>query len=438
MNIVKNQIDALNLEVTLTVANEDYAEAAHKKLNEYKRKAELKGFRRGMAPMSLIQRLYGDQVLYETVNSIISDSLNKFINDEKLRVVGEPLPSEKQPSVEWAYGKDFTFIFDIATTPEVSFDVNSDDKLNYYEINVTKEAKASMKDEMLRQWGTLEEGAAAGEEDFVVADLDNGSHKVEGAYISIRNVAEIARGAFLGVKAGDSFQLDVNEAFTNETDRASMLKVKKEALASLDPMFTFNIVNVKTFVPAKESQETYDKIFGEGEVTSAEQFDEKIAERLRDEYRQMADARLSKEIRDHFLAKASIDLPEAFLRRWLGNVNEGKYSAEEIDRDFPAFLEDFRWQMTRGHIMQKFGIKVTDDDIREAAEGYAAYQYAMYGMGNVPADRIKETASYILKDENQVRRLEEQVEDRKAIEVARQNITLQTKKISLDKFNALS
>ena len=437
MNIEKKQIDDLNLEVTFNVSKDDYAEAERKKLNEYNRKADIKGFRKGMAPMSLIQRLYGGQVLYDSVNSVLSEAINKFIEEEKLRVVGEPLPSENQPEIEWVSGNDFKFVFDIAVTPEVNFEVGESDKLPYYVINVTKDAKSSMKADMLRQWGSLQEGSAAGLDDFVVADIDNGSHKAEGAYISIRNVAEDARGAFLGVKAGDSFQLDVNEAFANETDRAAMLKVKKEELASLDPMFTFNILNVKTFVPAEENQETYDKMFGEGVVTDSEQFDAKIEERLRGEYSQMADTRLSKDIRDYFLDKAAIALPEAFLRRWLISVNEGKYTAEEIDRDFEAFLADFRWQMVRGRIMKLFDVKVEDSDIREAAEGYAAYQYAMYGMSNVPAERIKETARYILQDENQLRRLEEQVEDRKAVEAAKAHITLQEKKISLDKFNSM-
>jgi trigger factor len=437
MNIEKKQIDDLNLEVTFNISKDDYAEAERKKLNDYKRKADIKGFRKGMAPMSLIQRLYGGQVLYDSVNTVLSGAINKFIDDEKLHIVGEPLPNENQPEIEWVSGNDFKFIFDMAVTPEIDFEVGEADKVPYYAINVTKEAKASMKSDMLRQWGSLQEGNEAGLDDFVVADLDNGSHKVEGAYISIRSVAEDARGAFIGAKAGASFQLDVNAAFVNETDRASMLKVKKEELASLDPMFTFNILNVKTFVPAEENQETYDKMFGEGTVTDAAQFDAKIEERLKEEYRQMADSRLSRDIRDYFLDKASIKLPEDFLRRWLIQANEGKYTAEEVDRDFAAFLADFRWQLVRGRIMKLFDVKVEDSDIREAAEGYAAYQYAMYGMSNVPAERIKDTARYILQDENQVRRLEEQVEDRKAVEAAKAHITLQEKKISLDKFNSM-
>ena len=145
MNITKNQPDALNYQVTIDIAPDDYAEALKKRLNEYRRRADIKGFRKGMAPMSLIQRLYGDQSLYEAVNRLVSDQLDTFIRDEKIRVVGEPLPSEDQPQLEWKPGSDFTFKFDIAQTPELNFEVSAADKVPYYEINVTEEAKKAMK-----------------------------------------------------------------------------------------------------------------------------------------------------------------------------------------------------------------------------------------------------------------------------------------------------
>ncbi len=437
MNIEKKQIDALDLELTVTVSGSDYLEAEKKKLNDYRRKAELRGFRKGMAPMSLIQRLYGGQVLYESVNGVLSEALNGYINDNNLRIVGEPLPSADQPELEWKSGNDFVFKFDIATTPEVNFTVDKDDKLPYYQINVTEKAKAEMKASLLRQWGNLEEGKAAKEDDYIIADLDNGEHKVEGAYISLRSVSEAVRPLFIGLASGQTVEIDVNKTFENETDRAAMLKVKKEELSSLNPEFKLNVVNVKTFVPASENQETYDRIFGKDVVKTPEEFEAKIAERVRDNYTQEADARLSRDIREYFMKKADIALPEAFLKRWLISVNEGKYTPEQVEAEFGSFLTDFRWQMTRGHILRKFDLKVEDKDLHEAALSFAAYQYAMYGMGNVPQDMIEDAARRMLDDENQVRRLEEQVEDRKAIEAVRANVTLQNKKISEEKFRAL-
>ena len=437
MKVLKNQVDDLNYEVTIEISKDDYAESERKKLNDIKRRADIKGFRRGMAPLSLIQRLYGDQVLYESVNSVVSDALNDFIREEKLRVVGEPLPSPQQTDQEWKSGNDFSFKFDIAQTPELTFEVSADDKIPYYDINVTEAAKKEMKKNMLQQLGTLEEAETTKEDDYIVADLDNGEVKAEGVYISLRNVAEDHRNVFVARKAGETFQVNVNEAFENETDRAAMLKVKKEELAGINPEFNITVVNVKTFVPAKESQETYDKMFGEGVVNSPEEFEAKIVERIQANHKQEADYRFSKDARDYFLKKADIVLPDAFLKRWLAYVNDGKYTPEQIDAEFDAFLADFRWQLVRGYILQKFDLKVEEKDLQEAAESYAAYQYAMYGMGNVPQDILKNAAASILADERQSRHLEEQVEDSKAMNAIREHVTLQHKKISEDKFREL-
>ena len=437
MKITKNQSDALNYQVTIDIAADDYAEALKKRLNEYRRRADIKGFRKGMAPMSLIQRMYGDQCLYESVNHMVGEQLDNFIRDEKLRIVGEPLPSEDQPQIEWKAGNDFTFKFDMAQTPELNFEVGEGDKIPYYEINVTEDAKKAMKAQMLQQYGSLQEGKAAGENDYIIADIANEGHSVEGVYVSIANVAEIARPLFVGKKAGEKITVNVNEAFENETDRASMLKVDKAKLADLDPMFTFTVVNVKTFKAAENNQETWNQMFGEGVVTSEEQFMEKVVERIKANHTQEANYRFGNDVRKYFVEKANIELPEEFLKRWLVYANDGKYTREDVEKEFPAFVEDFKWQLTRGYLMEKLGLKVEAKDIQEAAESYVAYQYAMYGMGNVPEDMIKSSAKNVLEDENQRRRLEEQVEDNKTIGALREKVSLQTKKISEDKFRAL-
>ena len=330
MKVSKKKADELNYQLTIQIAAEDYAEPLRKRLNDYRRKADIKGFRRGMAPMSLIQRMYGDQCLYESVNSLVGESLDNFIKKEKIRIVGEPMPSEDQPQLSWTAGSEFTFKFDIAQTPELSFEVNKDDKVVYYDINITAAEKKQAREQLLQQYGSLQEGKKAGENDYIVADIENEGHKAEGVYVSVSQVAEDARGAFIGKKAGDKFELDVNAAFTNETDRAAMLKVEKSQLAGLNPVFTFTVVNVKTFVAAEENQETYDKIFGEGKVTTPEPFDEKVTERIKASHEQDANYRFGADVRKYFVEKAALTLPEAFLKRWLVYANEGKFTAEQV------------------------------------------------------------------------------------------------------------
>lgn len=437
MNIVKNQIDELNIQLTVTVAHDDYAEAEKKELQRCKRTAEFKGFRKGMVPMSLIQKVYGERVLGEVVNKVLSDAINNFVKENNIKMVGEALPSEDQPEIEWKSGNDFTFKFDIASTSEVNFELSKDDKVKVYEIKVSAEAKKEMKDNLLRQFGSLTDAEQAGEEDFVIVDFAQEGKTVEGSYVGVKNVEGEAKSKFLGAKVGDQFDVNVNEAFTNESDRAYMLKVKKEDLASLAPEFHVTVKEVKTFAPAEENQETYDKIFGENQVHNAEEFDKAVTARLEENYKQESDYKLSKDLREYLVKKADIKLPEEFLKRWLFNINDGKFSKEEIEKEAPAFFEDFRWQMVRGYIMQKFDLKIEEKDVHEAAQAYVAYQYASYGMGNVPEAILKDSVARVLQDENTSRRIVENVEATKVIEAVKGAVTLKAEKVSVEDFRTL-
>lgn len=437
MNIVKNQIDELNIQLTVTVAHDDYAEAEKKELQRCKRTAEFKGFRKGMVPMSLIQKVYGERVLGEVVNKVLSDAINNFVKENNIKMVGEALPSKDQPEIEWKSGNDFTFKFDIATTSEVNFELSKDDKVKVYEIKVSAEAKKEMKDNLLRQFGSLTDAEQAGEDDFVIVDFAQEGKTVEGSYVGVKNVEGEAKSKFLGAKVGDQFDVNVNEAFTNESDRAYMLKVKKEELASLAPEFHVTVKEVKTFAPAEENQETYDKIFGENQVHNAEEFDKAVTARLEENYKQESDYKLSKDLREYLVKKADIKLPEEFLKRWLFNINDGKFSKEEIEKEAPAFFEDFRWQMVRGYIMQKFDLKIEEKDVHEAAQAYVAYQYASYGMGNVPEAILKDSVARVLQDENTSRRIVENVEATKVIEAVKGAVTLKAEKVSVEDFRTL-
>ncbi|MCM1502737.1 MAG: trigger factor [Bacteroidales bacterium] len=437
MEILKNAIDDLNLELTLSIVKEDYADKKKKKLSDYRKKAEIKGFRKGMVPMSLIEKMYGQSALVDSVNDIISESLNNYINENSLRVVGEPLPSEDQPQVDWTDGNDFTFKFDIAMNPEIALELSKDDKIPYYQISVSEAAKDEMKENLLRQYGSLEDGEAAKEDDFIIVDFEQGETKVEGTYVSLRSVAEPARASFIGLKAGDSIDVNVNEAFTNETDRASMLKVSKEELADLDPMFKMTVKNVKTFVSAAMTQENFDKIFGEGVVKSEEEFDAKVAERLAAEYAQESDFRFSKDAKEYLVNKANVSVAEKFLKRWIFVANDGKYTMEDIEKEWDLFIADYKWQLVRGFLMQKYGVKVDEADMLASAKGFAAYQFAMYGMNNVPEEQLESFAKNLLSQEEQGRRILDQVENEKTFAAVREVVSLANEQVTVEQFREL-
>ena len=434
MKIEQNRIDDLNLELALTVAPEDYSDSKKKRLNEYRKKAEIKGFRKGMVPMSLVEKMYGQTALVDAINDVIAEGLNNFIQENNLRVLGEPLPSEEHIANEWVDGNEFNFKFDLAQNPEVSFELSNEDEITYYTITVTEAAKKDMKNTLLKQYGSLEDGKKAKEEDFIIVDFEQGDMKVEGTYVAIRNVAEAARASFVGVKAGDVLDVNVNEAFENETDRSSMLKVSKDELATLDPMFKMTVQHVKTFVNAPATEETFEKIFG---VKTEEEFDAKIEERLRAEYAQEADFRFSKDAKAFLLEKANVQIAEKFLKRWVYVVNEGKFTMEDIEKDWDLFIVDYKWQMVRNYLMNKFEVKVEEGDLLASAKGFAAYQFAMYGMNNVPDEQLESFAKNILSQEEQGRRILDQVENEKTFAAVREVVSLKKKKISVEKFREL-
>ncbi len=434
MKIEQNRIDDLNFELTLTVAGEDYAENRKKRLADFRKKAEIKGFRKGMVPMSLVEKMYGQNALVDSVNDAISEGLNNYIQENNLRVLGEPLPSEEHNQNEWENGKDFTFKFDLALNPEISFELSKEDEVVYYTITVTEAAKKEMKDNLLKQYGSLEEGKKAKEDDFIIVDFEQGETKVEGTYVALRSVAEAARKSFVGVKPGDVLDVNVNEAFENETDRASMLKVSKDELAALDPVFKMTVKNVKTFVNAPMTEETFEKIFG---VKTEAEFDAKIEERIRAEYAQEADFRFSKDAKTFLLEKAAVTVAEKFLKRWIYVINDGKFTMEDIEKDWNLFIVDYKWQMVRNYLMEKYGVKVEEADLLASAKGFAAYQFAMYGMNNVPEEQLVAFAKNILSQEEQGRRILDQVENEKTFAAVREVVTLKKKKISVDKFREL-
>jgi trigger factor len=300
---------------------------------------------------------------------------------------------------------------------------------------VTEAAKKEMKENILKQYGSLEEGKKAKADDFLIVDFEQGDLKVEGTYVAIRSIAEAAKASFVGVKAGDVLDVNVNEAFENETDRAAMLKVSKDELAGIEPMFKMTVKNVKTFVNAPLTEETFEKAFG---VKTEAEFDAKIEERIRAEYTQEADFRFNKDARNFLVEKANVTVAENFLKRWIYVINDGKFTMEDIEKEWDLFIVDYKWQMVRSYLMEKYNVKVEEADLLASAKGFAAYQFAMYGMNNVPEEQLEAFAKNILSQEEQGRRILDQVENEKTVAAVREVVTLKKKKISVDKFRELA
>ncbi|MBP9987741.1 MAG: trigger factor [Bacteroidales bacterium] len=434
MQIKENKIDDLNMSLNITLDKADWAEQKKKKLNNYRRNAEIKGFRKGMAPMSLIERFYGAQAMGETINSIIGETLNKYIDDNKLHIIGEPLPSEKEIENDWDNAETHTFEYDLGLYPEFTIDVTKEDKIPYYKVKISDEAKAEYKSNLLKQFGNMVDGEKMGAEDFMLADFEQGETKVENTYVALRSMAnDDVKKPFIGLKAGDSIDVNVMETFANDTDRAAMLRLTKDEVAAMEPVWKLTVKSIKTFVDAEENQETFDKIYGEGVVKSAEEFDKKVAESMAAEYAQESGYKFNLDAKDYLVKKADIKLPEEFLKRWLLEANEGKFTKEDIEKEFDMFLVDFKWDLVRTEIMKAHDLKITKEAMEQEARNFINYQYSMYGMMSVPEDMMKDLVNKILTDQEQSRRIFEKVENDIVCSFAKKNATLSNKSTTLEK-----
>lgn len=439
MKVSQKKVDEQNLTVTIVLEKEDWAEPRKKKLNEFRRTADIKGFRKGMAPMSLIERIHGGQALAEVLNTQVSEQIQNFIESKKLDIIGEPLPSEKEEKNDWDNPDTFSFSFDIALAPKLEFTVSAEDKIPYYQVNATAKALKDYKASLLKQYGTLETGKTAKADDFVIADFEAGDRKVEAAYVAVRSIQdEEIKKSFVGLKAGDVRDVDIVKTFVNETDRAAMFKVKKEELSELPADWKMTVKEIKTFVDAKPVQATFDQIFGKDTVKTEEEFDAKVKERLEAEYVQEGDFRFSTDAKEYFLKKTNIKLPDAFMKRWIFTANDGKYTKEEIEKEYDLFAKDFRWDMIRNQIIKDQKLKTSREDLLAEAKKLAAYQFAMYGMNQVPEETLTQFAERTLADEQQARRIFEKVQDDHALAYIRKTVTLDTKKVSIEKMRELT
>ncbi len=438
MEIKSNKIDELNIALSIEIKEDDYAEDLKKKLSAYRRKADIKGFRKGMAPAALIQKLYGVQARSEAVNDMLAKSLQDYISDNKLNIIGEPLPSEDKKSIDWENDKDFEFDFDIALSPEINLEVSKEDSVAYYNVSVDEKAKESMRASLLGQYGSLEDAESIEDDYFFTADFVQGDYKVEDTYVAVRSMTEAGKKGIAGKKIGDVVDVDVNAWFENETDRASMLKLSKEELAGMQPVFQMTVKTIKHFVPAKADQDTFDRIYGKDVVKSEEEFDAKIEERLREEYDRERDYRFMLDVKEYLLAKAAISLPESFMKRWIYYANDGKFTMEDIEKEFDLFLKDYRWQMLRGYFMKKFDVKVSREDLLATAREFAVYQFAMYGINNAPKEQLDKFAENMLSQEREASRIYDKTEDDKCIAAIKEHITLKSEDITIEKLRELN
>ena len=425
----------------------DYQDAVKKELKHIASQVEVPGFRKGKAPYSFVEKRFGVQTKMEQVDKLLNASLLKYIEESKLEILGEPMVSSKQEQINIVAQDNFEFLFDVALAPEFEINLDNNDHIDFYDIEVTDEQVQEQVDMFARQGGHHENVEEYADKDIlrgVLAEQDAQGNVLEDG-ISVEKASlmptyfknESQKVLFEGVKVGDVLTINPSEAYEgNENEVASLLHIKKEEVVEHKGNFTFQIEEISRFMPAELNQEFFDSVFEEGEVKTEEEFRNKVRELLKTQRVADADFKFLRDLRAYCEGKVGeLDFCRDLLKKFmLQNLKKEENAEEIVEKDFEASLNSLRWQLIKEKLAKAYEVKVENDDIREQAVKMARVMFLRYGMPNVPEEYVEQYADKMLEDESQVRRLVDQCVEAAIVAGAKNAVSLEHKEISLAEF----
>ena len=449
MNISKELKDSLNAVVKVKINKDDYEPRVNKVIADYQKKARIDGFRPGKVPVGLIQKMYGKSVMVEEINKLLSENLMKYIQDEKLHILGDPIPSEKeQKAIDWENGSEFEFAFDLGLSPEFEVNLTKKDKIAIYSITPDSKIVDTYSDNYARRYGAfktcdvIEDGKEMLKGSFVEMTSD-GTAKENGISVEESTIYlefmkdEDSKKKFIGLKQGDSVTFNLAKAYPNNVEMATILHKKKEEVGDITSDFQLTIATISKFEKAEINQELFDKIYGEGNVTSLEEFRNKISAEIQTNLSRESEYKFRMDAKEMILNKVDFQLPVEFLKRWVFSSNEGKFTMEQIDQDFAKFEKDLKWQLIQNKIVKDQDLKISDEEIIEFAKEQTRMQFEQYGLFSVPEEHIESYAQESLKREEDRRRLLERKYEDKVLEYVRAAVSAETKEVSNEEFDKL-
>jgi trigger factor len=447
MNITKTNIDDLNAVIKLQIVKEDYESRVNDVLNDYRKKANINGFRQGKVPMGVIKKMYGTPVLADEVNKILSQELMKYIRENDLKILGEPLPNEtEQKEINWEKDTDFEFSFDIALTPEYTLNLSKRDKVTFYKIAVDEKMIENGVEMHSRRFGSNQPSEIVEEKELLKGDftqIDSEGKTVEEG-ITSENVAisleymadEDSKKKFIGAKKGDVIVFNPSKAFANKSDLASMLNISKDDAENLDSDFQFKITEITKFTNAELNQELFDKVFGEGTIASEEEFKNRIKEDIEKQLLNDSDYKFLIDVKEKLVKKADINLPETFLKRWILATNS-EMSEDQVEKDFANYVDEFKWQLIKSRLTEENELKVEQEEVMDFAKQQALIQFQQYGLMDVPEEYLNNYAQQMMQNQEEQRRIFERMMDNKVVAYLKETIKIEEKDVTPDEFNQM-
>ncbi len=423
--------------LSITVQKEDYAPSVEKQLKDYRKKANIPGFRPGMAPMSLVQKMYGKSTLVDTAYKMATDAAFEEIKTQEIDPIGDLMPADNQPKLDFDNGEEFEFIFEIGLAPKVELEFSKEDKIEKYVITPTEEMISGYRENFLRRFGKLEDVDVVVKEEAISCTLDNSEMQIEDAYVGLISMSDEQRAPFIGKKVGDKMKVNVNELYPDEKQRAAILSLKAEELKEVNPEFELEITKIRAFVNPEINDEFLTMAFPEGGVKDEAAFEKKMVKNVEQELASQTEFKWEDNIRDYSLEKANLTLPDEFLRRWLYSINEGKFTMEQIEEEYPQFAKMMKWDLVKRAVVKSEGLEIKEEDVIAEAKGMALAQFRQYGMASVADDMLENYAKQILSNKDEARKIFDRTGEKKTIEAIAAKVTVKTKKMSVEKFSEM-
>lgn len=448
MNITFENPEKVSGLMTITIEEADYQDNVRKALNEYRKKANIPGFRPGQAPISLIKRQVGPQVKVDAINKLVGEKLYDYIKDNKINMLGEPMPHLAQEPVDLDAPAPYTLQFDIAVAPELDVKLSKDDTVTYYDVKADEKMVDQQVDAFASRTGSYDQVDSYEDKDMLKGDLrelnEDGSTKEGGitvadavlmpAYIK----ADDQKAIFEGAKKGDIITFNPKKAYPESTvEISSLLKITKEEAENVTADFSYQITEITRYKKHAVDQELFDQVFGEGEVSDEAAFRAKIAEGLQEQLEANSDFRFLSDVRKYIEEKlGEVKYADDIMKRIMLANNKDK-GEEYVEKNYEASIKELTWHLAKNILLEQTAVKVGDDDVKEAAIDAIRMQFAQYGMTNVPDEYIENYAEEMLKKPEQVEQFVNQAADRKLMVALKDVVTLDKKEITFEEFTKL-
>lgn len=445
MNITLERKDHLNGSLKISLQKSDYEAKWNESLKTIRKRVDMKGFRKGMVPKGLVQKMYGTSALVEEVNKILSDTLYNYIVDERLNVLGDPLPSKDQPEINWEEAGDFDFHFDLGFGPEINFEFGEEGRMEYYQLAVSDAEIDERVHSYAANFGEVAPIDKVVPGSMLKADiqqlnedgspLENSHITKEASFLYEKISDDKLKDELSGKLKDDVLNFVIEEAFTNVSDLSSMLAIKKEEAENLKGLFQMTIRDISVWQETAVNQELFDKVYGQGVVSSEEEFRAKVKEEIQRDNEYNSEFKFVMDLKSKMLGLLKPELPVEFLKRWLEKTNE-KLTAEEIENNWPAFENDLAWQIIKDKVAEKEEVTVNDEDMMEMAKEITLAQFRQYGFTSLPEEELTRFATSVLENKEQRKRIAESKRDEKIHKAMKNLLQLDVVEISREDFEA--